>query len=439
MKIVLVGFMGAGKSTVAGELAQKLGIERIETDELVLKASARKSIAEIFSQDGESRFRELERGVAESLRGVEDKIISPGGGLVMNPDNLRALADNGLIIYLKTNFATIVKRLAGDSTRPLFNDLDSAKELFDLREPIYRKTAVLAIETDAMIPAAVADQIVAAVRPAGGECTVIGNPIAQSLSPKLHTEAYRGLGIEQQFKFGSARVLPEELATFVQTFRKGGGRGLAVTIPHKETILKYLDYVEPNVETIGAANTVVNFGGTLCGFNTDWIGVVRPLLKQRELSGARVAILGAGGTARAALFGLQRFGAVATVINRTFERGERLARQFGCQARALKDLKSLTEFEIVINTTAAELAGGDPIIDPNLLEPRQLVMDALYKPFETNFLRSAKSRGCSIVHGAEMFLEQAIAQFKLQIGIAAPAQVMEQVLCQEFNVSSLNG
>lgn len=147
MKIILIGFMGSGKTTVANILEKKLSLEAIEMDELILKRSNRNNISETFSLDGEKHFRDLETLVAKEISKLDDVIISTGGGIVMKERNKKFLK-NGIIFFLKTSFEIIEERLRGDDIRPLFKNKTKAKELFDLRQKKYEKWANHTVLTD---------------------------------------------------------------------------------------------------------------------------------------------------------------------------------------------------------------------------------------------------------------------------------------------------
>lgn len=148
MKIILIGFMGAGKTTVAQALSKKLKIKLIEMDDLILKKSKRKSINEIFTMDGERRFRELEIETAKKLINKDNVVISTGGGVVINKIILDYLKENGKVIFLKTSFFEILKRLKHASDRPLFKDKKLAKKLFNFRQKLYEEYADLIVKTD---------------------------------------------------------------------------------------------------------------------------------------------------------------------------------------------------------------------------------------------------------------------------------------------------
>lgn len=149
MKIVLIGFMGAGKTTVAKILSYKLNLEIIDMDNLALKKSRRLSINEIFQKDGEAKFRELELEVAKGISNKDKVVISTGGGVVMNANIMNYLKQEGSVVYLKAGFDKIKERVMLKKVRPpLFVNIESAKKLFDIRQPLYEKYADITIETD---------------------------------------------------------------------------------------------------------------------------------------------------------------------------------------------------------------------------------------------------------------------------------------------------
>jgi len=148
MNIILIGFMGSGKSSVAAVLAQKLKCPHVETDELILKKSERKNVKELFSLDGEIRFREMEIDIAKKICAEKNTIISTGGGIVINKICIDYLKQHGTVIFLSTSFTEIVKRLHGDNSRPLFANKSFAQKLFQFREGLYKEYADIIISTD---------------------------------------------------------------------------------------------------------------------------------------------------------------------------------------------------------------------------------------------------------------------------------------------------
>lgn len=162
-KIVLIGFMGAGKTSVAKMLTEQYGLALVEMDELIVQQSGRNSVPEIFDQDGEAHFRALEAQVAQSLRHEANVVISTGGGVIMNPQVMRDLRENATIVWLDTRLETVLSRLQNYADRPLLRDLTAAQALYEQRLPLYERAANLRIQTDSLRPQAVADQICRAV------------------------------------------------------------------------------------------------------------------------------------------------------------------------------------------------------------------------------------------------------------------------------------
>lgn len=163
MKIILIGFMGTGKTTVAPILAKKLGLNTIEMDDLIVK-KAGKSIEQIFKEDGEKTFRELEAQTAMELKDVDNAIISTGGGVITNKNILENLKDNSIIIELFASFDTILKRISPKIPRPLFEDKEEAKELYDYRLPLYKSFASINIATDNKTIDQVVDEIIGKIK-----------------------------------------------------------------------------------------------------------------------------------------------------------------------------------------------------------------------------------------------------------------------------------
>jgi 3-phosphoshikimate 1-carboxyvinyltransferase len=162
-KIVLIGFMGAGKSHLAALLAQKTGLDCVETDDLIVTRSGQSSIRAIFDTEGETGFRELELDVARSLRHKQSAVISTGGGIVMNKLAIDYLGEGGTLIFLDATLETLLGRLGNDSNRPLLQETERTAALYRLREPLYRHYASIHIVTDGKTPAAVVDEILSAL------------------------------------------------------------------------------------------------------------------------------------------------------------------------------------------------------------------------------------------------------------------------------------
>ena len=267
-------------------------------------------------------------------------------------------------------------------------------------------------------------------------CMIIGDPVDHSLSPAMHNAAYQHCGIDGNFVYLGTNVKIEHLKNAIDAARVLDIRGLTCTIPHKVKVLEYIDEVDPIAQQIGAANTIVNTNGVLKGFNTDWLGVVAPLEQITNLKGKSVSVIGAGGAARAVVFGAKERGAVVTIYNRTLKNAQKLAHEFDCKAMMLSESGRMRESDIIINATSVgmgSLVGKSPI-PASVISSKHIVLDIVYTPYETMLLRIAKEKGARIIHGIDMLLYQGTAQFKLYTGLDAPVEVMRKALFQHSGI-----
>jgi shikimate kinase len=161
MKLVLIGFMGSGKTTVAEIIARRCNLELIELDEIIVTNSDYKSIAEMIENKGETFFRDHETQVCLSVKDCNQVVISTGGGAIFRPENLQSLkANNAVLVFLDTDFSVISDRLSGATGRPLFTDLNKAKDLFENRQKGYKSAANYTINTNNLSVEDVADKII---------------------------------------------------------------------------------------------------------------------------------------------------------------------------------------------------------------------------------------------------------------------------------------
>ena len=262
------------------------------------------------------------------------------------------------------------------------------------------------------------------VPPGTALCGIVLHPAGHTRSPAMHRAAFAHAGIDAVYH--AFDVPPEGLAAFMAEARRREVRQLAVSIPHKEAILEHVDDVEDEVRAIGAANTVTRRGDRLEAANTDWIGAVRALEERggAKLEGVRAVVLGAGGTARALVYGLRRRGARVHVLNRTVARAEALARELAAEgAGPLEDLASLAP-EILVNTTSVGLGSDDSPVAAEAIPAGARVMDAVYEPERTRLLRDAEARGAHPLSGKWMLVLQGAEQFRRWTGREAPVDVM---------------
>lgn len=276
-----------------------------------------------------------------------------------------------------------------------------------------------------------AEELRALYPPGAGRGTgvfgVVGMPVAQSLSPLLHGTGFRISQLD-------AVYLPfpaEDFREFAQSVTSPRFRGFSVTHPYKEAALALADRADPHIRAMGAANTWVRDaqGGWLAK-NTDGEAAVALLEKRLgKLRNRLVAILGAGGAARAIAFEARREKAEVLLVGRDAEKAAKIAANLGVKSRPWGDLSQLP-YDALIQATPVGMdpqAGISPI-PGEWIRPGSLAMEIIYRPSCTEFLRLARARGAQTIEGREMFLEQAIRQFRLFTNLDAPEPVFRAVL-----------
>jgi len=248
-------------------------------------------------------------------------------------------------------------------------------------------------------------------------CGLVGLPVLHSVSPQIHNAAFVSEGLNGVY-------LPFEVTDLSAFFRRmvhprtrelnWNLRGLSVTAPHKETVMNFLDWIDPQAKEIGAVNTVVVENDRLLGYNTDAAGFIEPLLERlNSLSDKRVAIIGAGGAARAAIWALQKQRANVTLFARDLAK----AQLFDVPSQLLSSA-SFQGYDLVVNTTPL---GSGAYIDQSPATAQQLsgarwVYDLIYNPSETKLMREAHQVGCKTLGGLEMLNAQARIQFEFWTG-----------------------
>lgn len=250
------------------------------------------------------------------------------------------------------------------------------------------------------------------------------------LAVEIHNGAYQEMGLDYTFVYFGI----SDPGAGVEAIRALGIRGMNVSMPFKSAVIPYLDRLDPAAEAIGAVNAIDNPDGVLCGYNTDYIGAVRALEEQTDLAGKRVALLGAGGAARAVGYGLADRGAETTVFNRTVDKARSLAEEFSLEyGGRLDQISDFGRFDILVNSTAVGFQSPEECpIESAVLHKDMIVMDVVFLPPETRLLRLAEIVGCKTIQGVRMLLHQACGQVELYTGCDAPIDVMEQVMDWEL-------
>jgi 3-dehydroquinate dehydratase/shikimate dehydrogenase len=254
---------------------------------------------------------------------------------------------------------------------------------------------------------------------------VAGNPVQHSLSPIMMNTAFHRETVNAVY----LALQTEKIEDLLLLIREVPVHGISVTMPLKQVIMNHLDRTDALSQKIGAVNTVVRSqDGKLIGYNTDVAGVVRPLEQRLDLRKAKILVLGAGGAARAAVFGLKQRGAEVFILNRTPQTAQKLARS--AEAKTIRrDQVAKTAFDVIVNATPVGMAGNK---EPAILDEKELnaklVFDMVYNPVETPLLRMARAKGLAVITGVEMFVQQGAEQFQLWTGKPAPREDMWRVV-----------
>lgn len=263
---------------------------------------------------------------------------------------------------------------------------------------------------------------------------IFGHPVSHSKSPAMHNAAFRHLAIDACYI--AFDVEPHMLKEAVYAIRALNIKGLNITIPHKESVLEYLDQLSPEAEVIGAVNTIKNQEGSLLGFNTDGRGFIQSLTERGiSVCGKKVLVLGAGGASKAVVYSLLKEGAEVFIYNRTLDKALALIRQYQSRpielvtADRLSDKGFVGSMDIVVNTTSVGLQDNEMPIAKELLLSKHVVCDLIYH--QTLLLKSAAERGCVTIDGSGMLLWQGVYAFEIWTGQKAPVEVMREALLSD--------
>ena len=268
---------------------------------------------------------------------------------------------------------------------------------------------------------------------------LIGDPVEHSLSPLMQNVAFQSLGLNCVYL--ALRVDSKELGQAIAGMKSLRIPGFNVTVPHKVSIMRYLDEVDPQAADIGAVNTVVNRGGELVGYNTDGAGALAALREEiADPAGKKVVLLGAGGAARALVFYLAPIVRSLVIANRTesaaINLAEALHKQFknasirGAKltGEALRD--ELRDADILVNATSVGMHPNvdETLVDRDFLHSKMVVFDIVYNPLETRLLREAKAAKARAINGLKMLVYQGALSFEIWTGRKPPVDVMLKAL-----------
>ncbi len=246
-----------------------------------------------------------------------------------------------------------------------------------------------------------------------------------NIGAAMYNAGFEALGVD----FIYVPITTDDIKGAVAGIRGLKLAGTNVSMPHKQTVMPYLDRVDEVAKTIGAVNTVSNKDGVLMGYNSDWVGATEALKEATSLEGKRIIVLGAGGTARAIVFGLRRHGAVVTLLNRDAAKGAQLAREFGATyGGGLDQLAGRNDYDVLVNSTSIGFGTEESPVPRDAIKRGVVVQDVVFMPTRTTFLKFAEERGCRTVPGYRMLIHQALFQFELYAGKKPPFEAMEKAL-----------
>jgi shikimate dehydrogenase/3-dehydroquinate dehydratase type I len=351
-------------------------------------------------------------------------------------DNLKVLS---LIPYARKNLQDIIALCMGDEgriSRVVAPFLGNYLSFATLEQGVESAPGQLTIQEMKQINKLVKGeqpQRKALVFPALGghfqNYVLLGNPVAQSLSPLMHNAALDNLGVEGHYN----AFCVSDLEAAVMGIRGMNIRGAGVTIPFKIAVMELLDDVHDDALKIGAVNTIINNNGRLTGFNTDWLGLILTLKEVMPIKGKKFVIIGAGGTTRAAVYGIMKEGGFPIIVNRTAEKGKILSAKLNCPFYSLAEIGEI-KADCLINTTPVGMypySDKSPV-DAAALVGYKYVMDVIYNPLKTKLLKDAEQLGCHIFPGLDMFVHQGAEQIKLWTGKEPNRALMKKVVLERL-------
>lgn len=256
---------------------------------------------------------------------------------------------------------------------------------------------------------------------------VFGNPVLHSKSPQLFNSVFSAFGINALY----TRIRPHSAADLIGIMKSMPISGANITAPYKRDVLNLVDVVALDAEKIGAINTIVNSDGRLIGYNTDHYGVTQSLKEAGiDIPNSSCLVLGGGGAARSAVYGLMQQGAKVFICNRTISKAKAIADGFGCTLMNWQEFDSSFNFDVVVSTIVPEAI-------PHFMDTIRFnyLFDASYKP--SAVYQIAQAKGARIVSGERWLLHQAIEAFRLFIGDNPTLELMEKGLANKLSKSNL--
>lgn len=416
---VLLGLPGCGKTTLGRAVAKKLGMGFLDLDALI-ESRAGKSIPDIFAQQGEAAFRDMETDAVRIAASQHGMVISTGGGVVERKENIPLLRQNGILIFVDRPARQIAGQMKTANRPVMQGDSNKLFELEKRRRPLYQQAMHYRLESqqDRRYTEKALLALCHRIHNTSRYC-VIGDPIGHSLSPQIHLpvlEAYLEKPVYEK-----CHVPAEQLPAFIKEARQSW-QGFNATMPHKAALLPLLDEVDADAKALGSVNTVVNRGGKLYGYSTDGAGFFSALAEKGiSPKGKTITMLGAGGAAaavavKAASLGAARIILLARTVSKTEALVQRIQKAVPGAVAQAGSMEQAAEYaaktDILINATPLGMEGtGSQFADFDFLKPlpkEAAVCDLIYKPRPTLLLQKAAEQGHTTMDGLSMLIYQGL-------------------------------
>jgi len=265
---------------------------------------------------------------------------------------------------------------------------------------------------------------------------LIGNPVGHTISPQIHNTLAKALDIDMVYI--PIEVKEDKLEDAIKGIKALGFHGFNVTIPYKEKVIQYLDVVDSSAKTYDAVNTVLIKDGKLIGFNTDADGFYRAFVEafKCEVEGLKVLIVGAGGSASSIAYILALKGASSiTIANRTIDNAIKICERIGITYKkelstaVLKDDLDIASYDVIVNTTSVGMYPNvnNTILKESIFNSKQKIVDIIYNPSETNFLKRAREKGAATLNGFGMLYYQGVIAFEIWNSMKLPENIEKNI------------
>lgn len=436
-RIILLGFRYSGKSTIGEVVANINGLKFVDLDKEIEKKE-NKTIAEIVKRKGWKYFRELELNEYKVHLNEQNIVISCGGGFAVNDyfsaEEQRLLQDeDGLKVLFEIDKTTLIERIKTSQRRPNFNEknyiITENINVYNDRYNVYNS-----IDFDVKIDTS-NDSVANAIQNKT-LCCVVGFPVWHSLSPKIHNFLYKVQGLKD-FVYTKCEIKPEKIEKFNDVVKIFNFRGVSITSPYKEQMVKIVDFLDDKAKQIGAVNTLFFEGNKVYGYNTDCIGVFNALTNRTDLKDKNIAIFGSGGGAKSAVVACLELTKNIVLFNRTKEKNDDFARKHSIKSCSLDEFDS-SKFDIIINATTVGLGTQKSIISKKQILKHQVIFDMVYNPLDTKLLKNALLQEARIIYGIDMLIYQAIKQHEIYTGHVVERkqifQLKNEVLVKNHNI-----